>query len=78
MKVRVKVFGYLRRYCNQESSREFAVPLPENATAKDLLESLSIPENEEMILLINNAYSQKERALQENDEVLVYPFIGGG
>ena len=78
MNVRVRVFGYLKEYCKKPSLNDLRVTVAEKATAKDLLKSLNILE-EEVILLINDVYShQKEKELKENDMVWIYPFLDGG
>ncbi len=77
--VKVRVFGYLKKYCNRETSKPFECVLPEHTTGKELLELLEFPAKEDMILVINNVTAQKkETLLHENDEVLIYPYLGGG
>jgi sulfur carrier protein ThiS len=79
MKVSVRVFGYLRTYCNRESSEEFTVELPEKSSAQDLLMELEVPEKEDIVVVVNNVTLQKrDRVLHEKDSVLLYPFLGGG
>lgn len=78
MNVRVRIFGYLKKYCKKPSPSVLQVTVAEKATAKDLLKCLNISE-EEVILLINDVYChQKERELKENDMVWIYPPFDGG
>jgi molybdopterin converting factor small subunit len=79
MIVKVRIFGYLRNYAHQKLSREFEVTLPNNATAAELSRSLGIPEDEEKIILVNDAYTHGNKLiLKDNDAVSIYPFVGGG
>jgi len=79
MMVKVRVFGYLKKYCNRETSKPFECVLPEHATGKDLLTLLGFPAEEDLILVVNNVNAQKkEILLHEQDEVFIYPYLGGG
>jgi molybdopterin converting factor small subunit len=79
MKVTVRVFGYLRTYCNRTSSEAFTVELPERSSAQNLLNELEIPEKEDIMVVVNNVtLPGRDRALDEGDLVLLYPFLGGG
>lgn len=90
MIVKVRILGYLRRYCKQDSLKEFNSAVPENSIVRDLLESLGIPKEEEMILTINGVYKiiltindihnpkGDEIELKENDTIWIMPMIAGG
>ena len=79
MKVTVRVFGYLRTYCNRTSSEAFTVDLPERSSAQDLLNELEIPEKEDIMVVVNNVTVRKrDHVINEHDSVLLYPFLGGG
>ena len=79
MIVTVRIFGYLRKYCNPEASKGFEITLPDCGTAQDLLDALGIPENEEKIVLVNDAYTHdKKISLNDKDAVSIYPYVGGG
>lgn len=75
----VRVFGYLKKYCQQDASQALEYFLPEPATGQDLLELLGIPAKEDLILVVNNGNARgKEILLHEDDEVSIYPYLGGG
>jgi len=79
MMVKLRLFGYLRQFCSRETSKEFEFELPDRSTGKDLLALLGFPEKEDVILVINNVCNQERgKRLKENDEVLIYPYLGGG
>ncbi len=79
MKVRVRVFGYLRTFCSRKTSEEFIVDVPQGSTVQDLLIRQEIPAMEDVMVVVNNVtVSKGGHALQEQDSVLIYPFLGGG
>jgi len=79
MKLTVRVFGYLRTLCDRHTSQAFVLELPNKSTARDVLALLGIPETEDVMMVVNNAtVSDRDQELENHDEVLVYPFLGGG
>jgi molybdopterin converting factor small subunit len=79
MMVKVRVFGYLKKYCSRETSKPFECALSEHATGRDLVALLGLPAEEDLILVVNNVNAQdKEILLHEHDEVSIYPYLGGG
>ena len=92
MIVNVRLFGYLRRFCKQTSSKEieFKFAIPENSTPRNLLELLGIQKEKEIMLVINPKEQEKvllfqdisstgkEIELRENDTIWIYPFLDGG
>lgn len=79
MKIKVRIFGYLRTFCDQKTSDEIAIDLPDNSTTHNLLQALFIPEKEDVMIVVNNVSIPKgNRVLEHQDEVLIYPFLGGG
>jgi len=79
MMIKVRVFGYLKKYCHRDASQALECVLPEPATGKDLLDLLGIPPTEDLILMVNNGNARgKEILLHEDDEISIYPYLGGG
>jgi len=89
MIIKVRLFGYLAKYCNKNSLKEFELNVPENSKPGDLFKLLGIPEKEvmlvinpgekEKVLTSTGAYdSQLGIELRTDDRVWVYPFLDGG
>ena len=78
--VEVRIFGYLRSYCKRDFLKEFKFAVPERSTVGDLLGSLGIPKEEQVILSINGVVNPKgnEVELKENDNIGIYPTIAAG
>ncbi|MFH1349674.1 MAG: hypothetical protein ABII26_01935 [Pseudomonadota bacterium] len=89
MIVKVRLFGYLAKYCKKDSFEEFEFTVPENSKPKDLLRLLGIPEGEimmvinpgekEKVLIVHETYGiQEQNKIEPNDKIWVYPFLDGG
>lgn len=81
MQVTVKLFSHFRRIAGTE---RLAVELFEGATAADLIDVLSGKldgaglTDRSASLMINHRHAVPEAALNDGDEVLLLPIIGGG
>ncbi len=53
--------------------REFAVPLPENASVRSVLEHLEIPVDHVDLVLVNGSTSDLNAPLKDGDRVSAYP-----
>lgn len=79
MTVKVRVFGYLNRFCESFGWNERAVALPEHSTAGDLLAILGIPETEDLLLFVNQTiHTEKNISLTHDDTVWIYPLLCEG
>jgi hypothetical protein len=87
----VRVSGYLRSYCEKDSSEGFEVSVPEDARPTDFLQVLGIPVKGEGIFFVinpggkektltieNGRCSHKDAQLKVSDTVWIYPFLDGG
>lgn len=83
MDVTLKLYATLSGYLPPEAQRN-AVPrrVPEGATVRDVLETLSVPLASCHLILINGVYTPPARAgekrLSEGDTVAVWPPVAGG
>ena len=75
MKIKVKYFAGFRKI---KGKKEEIVDITENTTIHHLLEQLQIPGDEGKFVLINGIRKPVEYVLKEEDEVGVFPLIGGG
>jgi molybdopterin synthase sulfur carrier subunit len=74
MKVRVKLFATLQRGRFKTSVQEYE----EGITVAEVCRTLGISMNKVSIIFINNTHADHDRILQENDELALFPPIGGG
>lgn len=79
MKVKVRVFGYLKKYLSSDSE-EIEVDIEQQSNLTDLLQILGIPETELEfnLLLINGFNVKKDEELKEGDIVSLVHLVGGG
>jgi molybdopterin synthase catalytic subunit len=81
MQVTVKLFSFLGQIAGTD---RLTVDLLEGATVSDLLSSLSIQfgnkllQNGQIVVLINKKQAFFESILNDNDQVLLLPVLGGG
>jgi molybdopterin converting factor small subunit len=79
MRLRVKLFASLTRYRdNLFSGTPFEIDLPEGATVADLQRALLIPDQEVKFTFVNGLAQSEDYVLKDNDEMGIFPLIGGG
>ena len=74
MKVRVKLFATLQKGRFKTSEMEY----DQGVTVAEVCRELDIPRNKVSIIFVNNTHADHERILQDNDELALFPPIGGG
>lgn len=75
MRITVKCFATLNRFQPADAD---AHPLPDGATAAELIRRLGVPPEEVAILFVNGAHAEPERVLADGDRVGLFPAVGGG
>jgi sulfur carrier protein ThiS len=79
MRVCVRLYATLRAYLPKATSgAKTALEVPEGATLGDLLAQLGLPQNEVKVTFVNGRARPLNWVLQPEDEVGVFPPIGGG
>ncbi len=79
MIVKVRLFATLRDYVPTYKYGTFLeVELPDGAQVKDLVNQLNLPEALVKLSYVNGVYQDMDYRLCENDEVGMFPPIGGG
>ncbi len=73
--VAVRCFATLHRFQPATPERH---PLPEGATAADLIRDLGIPPADVTILFVNGQHAEPDRVLADGDRVGLFPPVGGG
>jgi len=79
MRVKVKLFTTLAHYVPDVKPGEpFEFDLQNGTTLSDLMNQLNLPERETKVIFINGRMQPLDYQLQDNDEVGIFPPIGGG
>ena len=77
--VHVKLFATLRRhYPHLGVGEPMAVELPERTTVGDMIERLRLPADEVKVVFVNHVIREEEHRLADEDQVGVFPPVGGG
>ncbi len=77
--VKVRAYATLREYLPKVGLGESAeVGVPPEATIETLLDKLGIPRAEVKLCYVGGLYREQDYALQEGDEVALFPPVGGG
>ena len=78
MKVKIKLFGPLRKYLPADTKGRVAeIDLPDETTIDDLAVHLGI-EEEPAVVSLNDQESHRGRKLQAGDVVAFFPPLAGG
>ena len=79
MQVKVKLFATLQRYKPEiPAGQAFWVELPEGSRIKDLITQLDIRDNEVKVAFVNGRARADVYRLRADDEVGIFPPVGGG
>lgn len=79
MLVVVKLFATLAAYHRDSNPGvPFEVEIQENNSISDLVEKLNLPLNEVKLFFVNGRIQPATYQLRNNDEVGIFPPIGGG
>ena len=79
MRIRVKLFATLgRRIAGGAAGDLFPAEVPEGCTIADLIRHLDLPQNEVKVTFVNGRTRPLSWLLQPEDEVGIFPPIGGG
>ncbi len=77
MKVRVRVFGHLRRFL-PENREDLVMEIPEGTSVKQFTASRSIPDDEIWVVTINGKNADEDAVLSDGDELCLFSPVGGG
>jgi len=78
MKVKVHLFDALKKIVNiNHEDGEFTVALPQGATLEDLFKVCNLPREKITVAMINGMISHENLSLNDEDEVALFPSIGG-
>ena len=74
MRFTVKLFAYFRDNRFRAEVREY----PEGTTVEDVIRSLGIDLEEVGVTMINSRHCTLDQVPAENDQLAIFPAIGGG
>ncbi len=72
--LKVKLFAYLR----EGRGKEVEVAFKEGMTILDLLNELNIPQERARLLIVNGRHKQFDYEILFDDEISIFPPVGGG
>ncbi len=79
MLVHVKLFATLSRFSSgRYSGAPFDMELPEGSTLADVVRLLNIPVEEAKVTFVNGIIQSMDWIIQPDDEIGIFPPIGGG
>jgi molybdopterin synthase sulfur carrier subunit len=79
IKVEVRLFATLRRYCPEADAKNgLVLEIPEGTSLNDLLSRLKVPIQEARILFVNNRKQTIDYVLEHGDKVGIFPQVAGG
>jgi len=75
MKVNVRLFASIRKFSEKNN---LEINIKEGSSVKDLLSAIGIPQDEPLLVIVNEYTRGKETLLQEGDTLCLFPIIAGG
>jgi molybdopterin converting factor small subunit len=79
MKITVKLFANLRELLPEGGDGGSAsMEVDEETTVGRVLDGLQVPGNMKLLILVNSAHADRDRALESGDVLAVFPPIAGG
>jgi sulfur carrier protein ThiS len=79
MKVRVKLYGTLRRqFPGYQHSQGMEIEIPNGSTARDLLALLKIPESQGALLSMESRIMKADEIMPDGAQLNVLQAVGGG
>ncbi len=75
LKVNVKLFATVRKFSQKDN---LEINIEEGSSVKDLLSQIGIPQDEPLLVIVNEYTQGKETPLQEGDTLCLFPIIAGG
>jgi len=75
MKINVRFFASIRKFSGKDN---LEINIQEGSSVKDLLSKIGIPEEEPLLVILNEHTRGKETMLQDGDTLCLFPVIAGG
>ena len=77
IKIRVNLYANLRQYSPAKES-SFTLKLDSKSTVSHLIQTLRIPQNVKMVILINGRHADADTPLSAEDKIVLFPPMEGG
>jgi sulfur carrier protein ThiS len=74
MQLTVKLFAYFR----DNRFKQKLANYPEGTTVEDIIRSLGIKPDEVGVTMINSRHCHLQQVPKEDDQLAIFPMIGGG
>ncbi len=74
MHIKINLFAPLRKDRFDSAQRDY----PAGSTVLNVLNDLSIPENEAAIIFVNGRHADTDHVMLDGDALSIFPPIGGG
>ena len=79
LKIRLKLYAYLRKYLpNTQLGEEIIMEVSKGTTVKDILDNFNIEKDQAKIIFVNRTHQTLDYELQNNDLLVIFPPVGGG
>ena len=79
MNIRIKLYASLRKHLpGTEIGEEVIIEVVQGSTIKNIIDYLTIEENQVKIIFVNGIHKTLDYVLLENDLLVIFPPIGGG
>ncbi len=75
LKVNVKLFASIRKFSGKDN---LEINIEEGSSVKDILSKIGIPQDEPLLVIVNEYTREKKALLQEGDTLCLFPIIAGG
>ena len=75
VKINVKLFASIRKFSDKDN---LEINIEEGSTVKDLLSRIGIPQDEPLLVILNEYTRGKETLIQDGDTLCLFPIIAGG
>lgn len=77
MQVEVQLYANLRKYA-PEQEPVLLLDLDDGARLSDILRTLRIGEDVELVILVNGRPGKEEGVLRDGDRIVMFPPVAGG
>jgi sulfur carrier protein ThiS len=78
MQISLELFTFLEKYYPDNSRKSQKVALVSGSTVTELIKQLGIPDDIQLLFLVNGRQSDKTTNLNENDDVFIFTPAAGG
>jgi len=75
LKVNVKLFASIRKFSEKD---HLEIDIGEGSSVQDLLPRIGIPQDEPLLIIINEYTRERETPLRAGDTICLFPIIAGG